>query len=129
MLANYPALGIHSTGGSGATTGGDLARAMDMAASAPPRHSQARSYFCLGRAGARGRLERVRRQGYAENRDEWIPGLSAIAAPVLVAERMVAAVAVATSSPRLEALRSAAIARRIVEAARRIGERMEGGTR
>jgi hypothetical protein len=42
---------------------------------------------------------------------------------------MVAAVALATSSPRLEALRSAAIAHRIVEAARRIGERMEGGAR
>jgi DNA-binding IclR family transcriptional regulator len=73
-------------------------------------------------------LERVRRQGYAENRDEWIPGLSAVAAPVVAAGRMVAAVAVATSSPRLEALRGAAVARRIVEASRRIGERMEGRT-
>jgi DNA-binding IclR family transcriptional regulator len=72
-------------------------------------------------------LERVRRQGYAENRDEWIPGLSAVAAPVVVAGRMVAALAVATASPRLETLRSAAVAVRIVEAARRIGERMEGG--
>jgi DNA-binding IclR family transcriptional regulator len=71
-------------------------------------------------------LERVRRQGYAENRDEWIPGLSAIAAPVVVAGRMVAALAVASSSPRLEAIRSSTVAGRIVEAARRIGERMEG---
>lgn len=71
-------------------------------------------------------LERVRQQGYAENRDEWIRGLSAIAAPVRVAGRMVAALAVASSSPRLEALRSEAIAGRILEAARRIGERMEG---
>jgi DNA-binding IclR family transcriptional regulator len=69
---------------------------------------------------------RVRRQGYAENRDEWIPGLSAIAAPVFAGGRMVAALAAATSSPRLEALRSFAIAGRVVEAARRIGERMEG---
>jgi len=71
-------------------------------------------------------LERARRQGYAENRDEWIPGLSVIAAPVLVAGRIVAALAVATSSPRLEVLRSAAIVGRIVEAARRVGDRMEG---
>jgi DNA-binding IclR family transcriptional regulator len=71
-------------------------------------------------------LERVRRQGYAENRDEWIPGLSVIAAPVIVAGRMVAALAVASSSPRLEAIRSSTVAGRIVEAARRIGERMEG---
>lgn len=72
-------------------------------------------------------LERVRLQGYAENRDEWIPGLSAIAAPVRVAGRMVAALAVASASPRMEALRSPAVAGRIREAARRISERMEGG--
>ena len=71
-------------------------------------------------------LERIRRQGYAENRDEWIPGLSAIAAPVLVTGRMVAALAVASPSPRLDALRGSAIAGRIVEAAGRIGQRMEG---
>jgi DNA-binding IclR family transcriptional regulator len=71
-------------------------------------------------------LERVRRQGYAENRDEWIPGLSAIAAPVLTAGRMVAALALASASPRLEALRSSAVAGHMIEAASRIGERMEG---
>jgi DNA-binding IclR family transcriptional regulator len=74
-------------------------------------------------------LERVRRQGYAENREEWIPGLSVIAAPVLAAGRMVAAVAVASASPRLEALRSSAVAGRMVEAAVHIGERMEGRAR
>lgn len=78
------------------------------------------------RAALAAELERVRRQGYAENRDEWIPGLSAIAAPVLVAGRMVAALALASSSPRLEPLRSSAVAGRILAAARRIGERMEG---
>ena len=71
-------------------------------------------------------LDRVRRQGYAENRDEWIPGLSAIAAPVFAGGRMVAALAAATSSARLEALHSFAITSRIFEAARRTGERMEG---
>jgi len=73
-------------------------------------------------------LERVRRQGYAENRDEWIAGLSAVAAPVLVAGRLVAALALASSSPRLEALRGSSLAGCIVEAARRIGGRMEGRT-
>jgi DNA-binding IclR family transcriptional regulator len=73
-------------------------------------------------------LDRVRRQGYAENRDEWMAGLSAVAAPVLVAGRLVAALAVASSSPRLEALRGSSLAGRIVEAARRIGGRMEGRT-
>jgi DNA-binding IclR family transcriptional regulator len=71
-------------------------------------------------------LERVRRQGYAENRNEWIPGLSVVAAPVLAAGRMVAALALASASPRLEALRSSAVAGHMVEAALRISERMEG---
>lgn len=71
-------------------------------------------------------LNRVRELGYAENRDEWIRGLSAIAAPVFAAGRMVGALAVATSSPHMEAMRGSAIAARIVAAARRIGERMEG---
>jgi IclR family acetate operon transcriptional repressor len=71
-------------------------------------------------------LERVRRQGFAENRDEWIPGLSALASPVFAGGRMVAALAVATASPRLEALRSSSIVGRVVAAAARIGERMEG---
>lgn len=73
-------------------------------------------------------LERVRQRGYAENRQEWIPGLSAVAAPVFVARRLVAALALATSSPRFDVLQGSAVARRIVEAARRIGDRMEGGT-
>jgi DNA-binding IclR family transcriptional regulator len=55
-------------------------------------------------------------------------GLSAVAAPVLVAGRLVAALAVASSSPRLEALRGSSLVGRIVEAARRIGGRMEGRT-
>jgi DNA-binding IclR family transcriptional regulator len=81
-----------------------------------------------GPAALAAELERVRRQGYAENRDEWIAGLSAVAAPVLVTGRLVAALAVATSSPRFEALSGTSLAGRIVEAARRIGGRMEGRT-
>ncbi len=71
-------------------------------------------------------VERVRHQGYAENRDEWIPGLTAIAAPVFAGGRMVAALAAATSSARWEALHSFEIASRVQAGARRIGERMEG---
>ncbi len=72
-------------------------------------------------------VERVRRQGYAENRDEWISGLTAIAAPVFAGGRMVAALAAATSSARWEALHSFEIASRMRGGARRIGERMAGG--
>jgi DNA-binding IclR family transcriptional regulator len=78
------------------------------------------------RATLAAELERVRQRGYAENREEWIPGLSAIAAPVLVADRLVAALALATSSPRFDVLQRSAVASRIVEAAQRIVDRMEG---
>jgi DNA-binding IclR family transcriptional regulator len=73
-------------------------------------------------------LERVRQRGYAENREEWIPGLSAIAAPVFVSGQLVAALALATSSARFGVLQSSAVASRIVEAAQRIVDRMEGRT-
>ena len=58
--------------------------------------------------------------------DEWIPGLTAIAAPVFAGGRMVAALAAATSSARWEAIQSFEIASRVRGGARRIGERMEG---
>jgi len=65
---------------------------------------------------------------WASNLDEWHAGLSVLAAPVLVAERMAAAVAVALSSPRLEELGEEALARRVVAAGHRIAQRLQGGT-
>ena len=55
------------------------------------------------RARARGRA-RARAQGFAENRDEWIAGLSVVAAPVLARGELRGAVAVAAPSPRLARL-------------------------
>jgi DNA-binding IclR family transcriptional regulator len=63
---------------------------------------------------------------WASNHEEWHPGLSVLAAPVVVWERMVAAVALALSSPRLEELGGEALAQRVVLAGRRIAARMEG---
>ena len=63
---------------------------------------------------------------WASNRDEWIPGLSVLASPVLVEERMAAAVALAMPSARLEELGSDALARRIVAAGTRIAARLAG---
>jgi len=65
-------------------------------------------------------------QGWAHNRDEWIEGLSVVAAPVARSEQVVAAVAVATSTPRMDALVPARVARRAQAAAARIGQRLEG---
>ncbi|MGE4607065.1 MAG: IclR family transcriptional regulator [Myxococcota bacterium] len=88
----------------------------------------------------RGRLERevarVAVQGHASNTDEWIAGLSVVAAPVRVSlggpqspSRMEAAVAFAAATVRMQALGTQQVARRAVDAAARIGARLEGGLR
>ena len=78
-------------------------------------------------AGAlRAAVAETKLRRWASNRDEWIPGLSVLAAPVLSGDRMVAAVAVAMPSARLDELGGDAISRRVVDAGRRIAARLEG---
>lgn len=71
----------------------------------------------------------AREQGFATNREEWIPGLAVLAAPVRVRGCMQAAVALAAPAPRFEALGPAAIARRMQAAGERIAARLEGTLR
>lgn len=66
---------------------------------------------------------------WASNRDEWIPGLSVLAAPVLVGERLRAAVALAMPSQRLDEFGEENLARRVVAAGQRIAGRLEGNGR
>ncbi|MDJ0851012.1 MAG: IclR family transcriptional regulator [Myxococcota bacterium] len=73
-----------------------------------------------------GEVGRVRRNGYAENREEWIAGLAVVAAPVLSRGRLEAAVAVAVPAARIESLGPSRVARTTVAAGRRIGRRLEG---
>lgn len=68
----------------------------------------------------------VRRRGWAQNREEWIPGLAVVAAPVLPAGRLVAVVALAAPAVRLPASHTERFARRVVAAAQRIGATLEG---
>ena len=78
-------------------------------------------------AGAlRAAVAETKLRRWASNRDEWIPGLSVLAAPVLSGERMLAAVALAMASPRLEEFGEEALARRVVAAGLRIASRLEG---
>lgn len=72
-------------------------------------------------------VEDVRVRGFAENRDEWIVGLSVVAAPIFVRGAIRGALAVAASSPRLDALGVGAVARRARAAAKQIGESLQGG--
>jgi len=71
-------------------------------------------------------VERVRERGFAENRDEWIPGLSVLAVPVWSGDRMLAALAVAASSQRFEALGTDTLADSALAAGRRVAARLAG---
>jgi DNA-binding IclR family transcriptional regulator len=68
----------------------------------------------------------VAEQGWAHNRDEWIEGLSVVAAPVSSRGNLVAAVAMAMSTHRMDTLGPEAVAERAMAAAARIGRRLEG---
>jgi DNA-binding IclR family transcriptional regulator len=71
-------------------------------------------------------VARARRNGFAENREEWIPGLAVVAAPVLAGGRLAAALAVAAPTARLRALGRGAVAARARAAAGRVADRLEG---
>jgi DNA-binding IclR family transcriptional regulator len=74
-------------------------------------------------------IARSAERGYAENIDQWISGLSVVAAPVFNAVsggRMLAALAVAAPTPRMRSLGVAEIARRSMAAAERIAARLAG---
>jgi DNA-binding IclR family transcriptional regulator len=68
----------------------------------------------------------ARRRGWAANREEWIPGLAVLAAPIRTAARLAAVVAVAVPAPRMRALGESGVAQRTVAAAARIAARLEG---
>jgi len=74
----------------------------------------------------REEVDLARERGYAENREEWIPGLSVLAAPILCVRRMYGAVAVALPSARLEPQGRDALVQRVIAAAGRIADRMDG---
>ncbi len=71
-------------------------------------------------------VERIRDRGVAWNRDEWISGLSVVAAPVQMSGRMLAAVAIALPTSRLPELGEERLAAEVKAAARHIGERLSG---
>jgi IclR family acetate operon transcriptional repressor len=80
----------------------------------------------VGRAALERQVERARSQGFAENREEWVPGLAVLAAPVLAGGRLCGVVCVAAPAVRLEALGRDALAVRLRGAAARVADRLEG---
>jgi IclR family acetate operon transcriptional repressor len=78
------------------------------------------------RAALAERVARARERGWDENRGEWIAGLWVVAAPVWAHGRLVAALATAAPEGRLEAPGGERVAGRLLAAARRTAERLEG---
>ena len=74
-------------------------------------------------------VARAAERGFAVSIDEWIPGLSVVAAPILAAAaggRMLAALAVAAPTPQMRSLGIGEIGRRSIAAAERIAARLAG---
>lgn len=112
-----------------ATAVGKLWLAFGAGAVAWPAAQQGEERFTprtrVGRASLAREVERARSSGLAWNREEWVPGLRVVAAPVLVGERLLAAVAVAGPSERMAEL-GARAGERAVAAGRRIAARLQG---
>jgi DNA-binding IclR family transcriptional regulator len=72
---------------------------------------------------------RARKRGWAENREEWQPGLAVVAAPVMAAGLMVGALTLAAPAVRLPPAGSARLGARLMAAARVVSNRLEGKTR
>jgi DNA-binding IclR family transcriptional regulator len=77
-------------------------------------------------AALRGEIEFAREWGWAANVDEWIAGLSVLAAPVVHRGRLLAHVALAAPSARAAELGLEALAERVVKTAERIAGRLAG---
>ena len=71
-------------------------------------------------------VELARERGWAANVDEWIAGLSVLAAPVLHRGRPLAHVALAAPTVRAHALGLDALAERVRKTAERIAQRLAG---
>jgi DNA-binding IclR family transcriptional regulator len=81
-------------------------------------------------AASRGELEAelsaIEAQGHATNEDEWIAGLSVVAAPVCVRGRLRGALAIAAATPRMRELEAGRVALRAIAAADEVGRRLAG---
>lgn len=80
------------------------------------------------RPGLERELAQVRRRGWARNREEWLPGLAVVAAPIRPGGRLAAVVALAAPAVRLPAGQTERAARRVVAAAERVRATLEGRT-
>jgi DNA-binding IclR family transcriptional regulator len=71
-------------------------------------------------------VARARRDGTATSREEWMTGLSVIAAPISVRDRMRGALALGAPTPRLDAPTETALLERVRDAAQHVSARLAG---
>lgn len=77
------------------------------------------------RADLEREVRQAKKRGWATNREEWIPGMTVVAAPVLLRERMLGCVVIAAPSSRVNSAHQTALAARVVQAAADIAARLE----
>lgn len=81
----------------------------------------------LGGDDLRRSVEQAREQGFASNVDEWIPGLSVLAAPIFRSGHLIAHVALAASSHKVAELGLEDLSERVRKTADAIAARFELG--
>lgn len=79
----------------------------------------------LGGAALDRSVEQAREQGFASNVDEWIPGLSVLAAPIFRNDQLIAHVALAASSHKVAELGADELSERVRKTADAIAARFE----
>jgi DNA-binding IclR family transcriptional regulator len=92
----------------------------------PQKRARFTDHTLLDEAALARDVELARRRGYAHNHQEWIEGLSVLAAPILVEARLHGAVCVALPAARLAQLGEPHVAARLLAAGRRICNRIQG---
>ena len=78
-------------------------------------------------AALRRSITTTQRAGYAISRDEWVEGLTAVAAPIRASERLVGAIAAALVSQRLGELGLDRVVQSVSSAAAAINLKLAGG--
>jgi DNA-binding IclR family transcriptional regulator len=76
----------------------------------------------------RSSIESARKHGVAYNDEEWMVGLSAIAAPLWLGGRLLAAVVVACVAPRMKELGVSALTQSVLNASKKINQQLEDGS-
>ena len=79
------------------------------------------------RSALRRSVTTTQRAGYAVSQDEWVEGLTAVAAPIRAGERLVGAIAAALVSQRLGELGLDRVVQSVLSAAKAIQLRLQGG--